>query len=168
MEEVKLALDGPAPALPVRRAIMPRSAALNEQINQLVEAGLPGKPGGLGSMVARNEMTGLADALVDWKDAMEARKVELYDCMEIFECKSATVAALQDYATMRDIINITPQETKELYDRMISTGGRQLTGLPTSWNPQANENRLVKCLDTLDVIQERYRQAVEYMSFEPA
>lgn len=25
---------------------------------------------------------------------------------------SATVAALQDYATMRDIINITPQETK--------------------------------------------------------
>ena len=82
---------------------------------------------------------------------------------------SATVAALQDYATMRDIINITPQETKELYDRMISTGGRQLTGLPTSWNPQANENRLVKCLDTLDVIQERYRQAVEYMSwFEPA
>ena len=52
---------------------------------------------------------------------------------------SATVAALQDYATMRDIINITPQETKELYDRMISTGGRQLTGLPTSWNPQANE-----------------------------
>ena len=82
---------------------------------------------------------------------------------------SATVAALQDYATMRDIINITPQETKELYDRMISTGGRQLTGLPTSWNPQANENRLVKCLDTLDVIQERYRQAVEYMAwFVPA
>ena len=82
---------------------------------------------------------------------------------------SATVAALQDYATMRDIINITPQETKELYDRMISTGGRQPTGLPTSWNPQANENRLVKCLETLDVIQERYRQAVEYMSwFEPA
>ena len=82
---------------------------------------------------------------------------------------SATVAALQDYATMRDIINITPQETKELYDRMISTGGRQLTGLPISWNPQAGEERLVKCLDTLDVIQERYRQAVEYMSwFEPA
>ena len=80
---------------------------------------------------------------------------------------SATVAALQDYATMRDIINITPQETKELYDRMISTGGRQLTGLPTSWNPQANENRLVKCLDTLDVIQERYRQAVEYMCAHP-
>lgn len=82
---------------------------------------------------------------------------------------SATVAALQDYWTMREIINITPQETKELYDRMISVGGRQLTGLPTSWNPQAGEDRLVKSLDTLDVIQERYRQAVEYMSwFEPA
>ena len=82
---------------------------------------------------------------------------------------SAAVAALQDYSTMREIINITPQETKELYARMISTGGRRLTGLPTSWNPQAGEERLVKSLDTLDVIQERYRQAVEYMSwFEPA
>ena len=82
---------------------------------------------------------------------------------------SATVAAMQDYWTMWEIINITPQETKELYDRMISVGSRPLTGLPTSWNPQAGEDRLVKSLDTLDVIQERYRQAVEYMSwFEPA
>lgn len=82
---------------------------------------------------------------------------------------SATVAALQDYSTMREIINITPQETKALYDRMTSVGGRPLTGIPTSWNPQAGEDRLIKSLDTLDVIQERYRQAVEYMSwFEPA
>ena len=73
---------------------------------------------------------------------------ERWNCMiawKYLNKPSATVAALQDYATMRDIINITPQETKELYDRMISTGGRQLTGLPTSWNPQANENRLIKC-----------------------
>ena len=70
---------------------------------------------------------------------------------------------------MREIINITPQETKALYDRMTSVGGRPLTGIPTSWNPQAGEDRLIKSLDTLDVIQERYRQAVEYMSwFEPA
>ena len=82
---------------------------------------------------------------------------------------SAAVAALQDYATMREIINITPQETKELYDRMITVGSRHLTGLPSSWNPQAGEDRMVKSLDTLDVIQERYRQAVEYMNwFEPA
>ena len=82
---------------------------------------------------------------------------------------SATVAALQDYATMRDIINIIPQETKELYDQMISVGSRPLNGLPSSWNPQAGEERLVKSLDTLDVIQERYRQAVEYMHWlEPA
>ncbi len=82
---------------------------------------------------------------------------------------SATVAALQDYSTMREIINITPQETKALYDRMTSVGGRPLTSIPTSWNPQAGEERLIKSLDTLDVIQERYRQAVEYMGwFEPA
>ena len=82
---------------------------------------------------------------------------------------SATVAAMQDYSTMREIINITPQETKELYDRMVSVGSRRVTGVPTGWNPQAGEERLVKSLDTLDVIQERYRQAVEYMGwFEPA
>ena len=82
---------------------------------------------------------------------------------------SATVAAMQDYDTMREIINITPQETKELYDRMLSPGGRQMTGLPASWNPQAGEDRLVRSLDTLDVIQERYREAVEYMCwFKPA
>lgn len=82
---------------------------------------------------------------------------------------SATVAAMQDYSTMREIINITPQETKELYDRMVSVGSRRATGVPSGWNPQAGEERLVKSLDTLDVIQERYRQAVEYMGwFEPA
>ena len=82
---------------------------------------------------------------------------------------SATVAAMQDYSTMREIINITPQETKELYDRMVSVGSRRITGVPAGWNPQAGEDRLVKSLDTLDVIQERYRQAVEYMGwFEPA
>jgi DNA-directed RNA polymerase specialized sigma subunit len=82
---------------------------------------------------------------------------------------SATVAAMQDYSTMREIINITPQETKELYDRMVSVGSRRATGVPAGWNPQAGEDRLVKSLDTLDVIQERYRQAVEYMGwFEPA
>lgn len=82
---------------------------------------------------------------------------------------SATVAAMQDYSTMREIINITPQETKELYDRMVAVGSRRMTGIPSGWNPQAGEERLVKSLDTLDVIQERYRQAVEYMGwFEPA
>lgn len=82
---------------------------------------------------------------------------------------SATILVLQDYTTMREIINITPQETKELYDRMFSPGSRTMTGLPASWNPQAGEERMINCLDTLDVIQERYRQAVEYMSwFEPA
>ena len=40
---------------------------------------------------------------------------ERWNCMiawKYLNKPSATVAALQDYATMRDIINITPQETK--------------------------------------------------------
>ena len=52
---------------------------------------------------------------------------------------------------------------------MVSVGSRRVTGVPAGWNPQAGEERMVKSLDTLDVIQERYRQAVEYMGwFEPA
>lgn len=44
-----------------------------------------------------------------------------------------------------------------------------MTGVPSSRNPQAGEERLVHSLDTLDVIQERYREAVEYMCwFKPA
>ena len=54
---------------------------------------------------------------------------------------SATVAAMQDYSTMREIINITPQETKELYDRMVSVGSRRVTGVPAGWNPQAGIGR---------------------------
>lgn len=82
---------------------------------------------------------------------------------------SATVSALQDYSTMREIINITPQETKELYDRMISPRAARITGLPSARNPQAGEEKLAKSLDELDILQERYRQAIEYMGwFEPA
>lgn len=82
---------------------------------------------------------------------------------------STAVAALRDYRNMREIINITPQEIKDLYARMISPRSSRLSGLPGLKNPKAGEDKLVKSLDELDVLQERYRQAIEYMGwFEPA
>ena len=42
---------------------------------------------------------------------------------------AATIAAIKDYNSMRKVINITPQEIKELYDRMISPRAAKLTGL---------------------------------------
>lgn len=81
----------------------------------------------------------------------------------------AAIAALRDYSSMRDVINITPQEIKDLYEQMISPRNSQITGLPRAHNPQGAENKLMTSLDKLDVMQERYRQAIEYMGwFEPA
>lgn len=81
----------------------------------------------------------------------------------------AAVAAIRDYNDMREIINITPQEIKDLHEGMVSPRSSRISGLPLARNPQAGEEKLVKSLDKLDVLQERYRQAVEYMSwFEPA
>ena len=45
----------------------------------------------------------------------------------------------------------------------------QLDGMPRSHNPQASEERIVKGIEEIDVLKERYRQAVEYMAwFVPA
>ncbi len=81
----------------------------------------------------------------------------------------AAISAIRDYNNMREIVNITPQEIKNVYDRMVSPRGGRISGLPRARNPKAGEAKLVKSLDELDVLQERYRQAIEYMGwFEPA
>ena len=44
-----------------------------------------------------------------------------------------------------------------------------LTGMPSAHNPTAGEARLAAGIDEIDVLRERYRQALEYMEwFRPA
>ena len=82
---------------------------------------------------------------------------------------SATVSAIRDYNSMRDIINITPQDIKDLYDRMVSPRSGKMSHTPRAYNPGQAEEMLTASLDKLDAMQERYRLAIEYMSwFEPA
>lgn len=82
---------------------------------------------------------------------------------------SAAIAALRDYTTMRDVINITPQEIKDLYNKITVPRCVQINGLPRAQASQGQESIMASSLDKLDVLQERYRQAVEYMVwFEPA
>ena len=58
--------------------------------------------------------------------------------------RSATIAAIKDYDAMQFILS--------------GTG-----------DPQAAEDRIIKNIDEIDIIKERYRQAVEYMDwFKPA
>ena len=52
---------------------------------------------------------------------------------------------------------------------MIGAGSPNMDGMPHAHNPAAAEDRIVNGIDEIDILKERYRQAVEYMSwFKPA
>ena len=83
--------------------------------------------------------------------------------------RSAAVDALKDYSSMKFIIGHTDDEVKSAYEKMGGVSSPQLDGMPRSHNPQAAEDRIVKGIEEIDVLKERYRQAVEYMAwFLPA
>lgn len=78
---------------------------------------------------------------------------------------SAAITAIQDYVSMNHILRTTPQEIKDKYERICRPTGTALTGMPSAHNPQSGEERLVQTLDELDVLQERYAGAREYMAW---
>jgi len=83
--------------------------------------------------------------------------------------RAAAVKALKDYSSMEYIIKNTDSEISDVRDRMSSMASPRYDGMPHSHNPHANEERLVKGITEIDVLKERYRQAVEYMDwFKPA
>ena len=82
---------------------------------------------------------------------------------------SATIAALRDYENMRAIINNTSDEIKELHAHMASPRAANLTGMPSVRNPLSGQDKLVEQIDKMNVLNERYNTAIEYMAwFEPA
>ena len=83
--------------------------------------------------------------------------------------KSAAISALKDFSSMQFIIDHTDDEIKATYQKMIGASSPQLDGMPRSYNPQADEERIVKGIEEIDVLKERYWQAMEYMAwFRPA
>ena len=83
--------------------------------------------------------------------------------------RSATIAAIKDYDAMQFIINSTDDEIKRVHEKMTSVGSPKWDGMPRTHNPQAGEERILKAIDEIDILKERYRQAVEYMDwFKPA
>lgn len=83
--------------------------------------------------------------------------------------RSAAVDALKDYGSMKFIIEHTDDEIKSAYEKMSGISSPQYDGVPHSHNPQAGEDRIIKGIEEIDVLKERYRQAVEYMAwFVPA
>lgn len=83
--------------------------------------------------------------------------------------RSAAVDALKDYDSMAFIITNTSSEIKNTRDKMSGVRSPQFDGMPRTHNPQAGEERILKGIEEIDILQERYRQAVEYMEwFKPA
>ena len=83
--------------------------------------------------------------------------------------KSATAAAIRDFPNMKFIINHTDDEIKKVRDKMASPVSPSLDDIPSVYNPKAGEEKLLNGIDEIDVLKERYRQAVEYMNwFTPA
>lgn len=83
--------------------------------------------------------------------------------------RSAAVDALKDFSSMRFIIGHTDDEIKAAYEKMGGVKSPQFDGMPRSHDPQAGEERMIKGIEEIDVLKERYRQAAEYMAwFLPA
>ena len=84
--------------------------------------------------------------------------------------RGAAINALKDYSSMQYIIDHTDEEIDDVHDKMSSVGSPVLSDVPKGpHNPQANENRIIAAIDEIDVLKERYRQAVQYMDwFKPA
>ena len=83
--------------------------------------------------------------------------------------RAGAVAALKDFGSMKFIIDNTDAEIKAAYEKMGSVGSVRYDGMPHAHNPKAGEDRMIKMIDEIDVLKERYRQAVEYMEwFVPA
>ena len=83
--------------------------------------------------------------------------------------RSAAVDALKDYSSMKFIIEHTDDEIKAAYEKMGGVSSPQSDGMPHTHNPHAVEDRMIKGIEEIDVLKERYRQAVEYMAwFLPA
>lgn len=59
--------------------------------------------------------------------------------------------------------------SKAAYEKMDGVRSPQFDGMPRTRNPHAVEDRMIKGIEEIDVLKERYRQAVEYMAwFRPA
>lgn len=83
--------------------------------------------------------------------------------------RAAAIEALKDYPSMRFILENTDQNIAAEQDKMTGIGSPNLDGMPHAHNPQAGEDRLIEGIEKIDVLKERYRQAVEYMQwFKPA
>ena len=79
--------------------------------------------------------------------------------------KSAAADAVKDYSSMKFILDHTEDEIKAVYEKASGVHSPQSDGMPHTQNPHMAEDRMVKGIEEMDVLRERYRQAMEYMAW---
>ena len=83
--------------------------------------------------------------------------------------KDATIRAIKDYDAMKFIIENTSDEIKQISEKMASVGVPKYDDHVRSGNVHAGEDSMINRLEEINTLKERYRQALEYMTwFEPA
>lgn len=84
--------------------------------------------------------------------------------------RNAAISALKDYDSMKYILAHTPSDIADIENSMGSIDSVRFSSMPKSQNNLSlRENRIVKQIDSLDVLNERYRRAQEFCAwFQPA
>lgn len=83
--------------------------------------------------------------------------------------KNGAIQALKDYGSMRFIIDNTDVRIRQEQLQMTGLASPNMDGMPHTHNPKAGEDRILNGIEEIDILKERYRQAVEYMGwFVPA
>lgn len=84
--------------------------------------------------------------------------------------KAAAADALKDLSSMEFILSNHPSELEEARAHLTSYRASVLSDLPKAPpNPHAGEAKMAAWIDEIDVMRERYRQALEFMEwFRPA
>ena len=83
--------------------------------------------------------------------------------------RSAAIAALKDFDSMSFILSDTERQIEKANDKLGSTGGMKLDAQPSVHDPKAGEKRILDVVDQINILEQRYREALEYMNwFKPA
>ena len=82
--------------------------------------------------------------------------------------RSATIAAIKDYDSMAFIIKSTEEKIERANDKLTSAGPK-FSPIPSVHDPKATEKKILNVVDEINILQERYNEAQEYMAwFRPA
>lgn len=83
--------------------------------------------------------------------------------------RKAAMDAISAFHSMQFIIEHTEEDLLAAETKMQGVGSPGMDGMPHAHEPAAAEERILNCIEEIDTIKERYRQAVEYMNwFHPA